>query len=147
MKIRTLLFALACSLAVSPAVRAADTETELGGKMEKMSSAFRVIRRQITDASKNADSLAKLAIVKENAEASLKFEPALKAEKPKGEQAKFVADYQAGMKKFVELCGKLEAALKQGDNAEAAKICGAMADTQKAGHKEFKKDDGKKKKG
>ena len=74
-------------------------------------------------------------------------EPALKAEKPKGDQAKFVADYQAGMKKFVELCGKLEAALKKGDNAEATKICGAMGDAQKAGHKEFKKDDGKKKKG
>ena len=145
MKIRTLLFALACSLAVSPVVRAADAETELGGKMEKMSSAFRVIRRQIADASKNADSLAKLAVVKENAEASLKFEPALKSEKPKGDQAKFVEEYQAGMKKFVELCGKLEAALKKGDNTEAAKICGAMGDAQKAGHKEFKKDDKKKK--
>jgi cytochrome c556 len=146
MKIRTLLFALACSLAVSPAVRAADTETELGGKMEKMGSSFRVIKRQIGDATKNADTLAKLAVLKENAEASLKLEPAMKADKPKGDQGKFVADYQAGMKKFIELCGKLEAALKKGDNAEATKICGAMGDAQKAGHKDFKKPDEKKKK-
>jgi len=144
MKIRALLLSLACALAVSPFVRAAD-ETELGGKMEKMSGAFRAIRRQITDPSKNADSLAKLAVVKQNAEASLKYEPAKKSEIPAADQAKFVADYQTGMKKFIALCDKLEAALKAGNNAEAEKICGAMGDSQKAGHKEFKKDDKKKK--
>lgn len=143
MKIRALLLSLACALAVSPLARA--DETELGGKMEKMSGAFRAIRRQITDKSKNADSLAKLAVVKQNAEASLKYDPAKKSEIPAANQAKFVADYQAGMKKFIALCDKLEAALKADNNAEAEKICGAMADSQKAGHKEFKKDDKKKK--
>ena len=120
-------------------------ETELGAKMEKMSGAFRAIRRQITDKSKNADSLAKLAVVKQNAEASLKYEPARKSEVPAANQAKFVADYQAGMKKFIELCGKLEAALKANNNAEAEKLCAAMGDAQKAGHKQYKKDDKKKK--
>jgi soluble cytochrome b562 len=143
MKIRVLLLSVACALAVSPLARA--DETELGGKMEKMSGAFRAIRRQITDKSKNADSLAKLAVIKQNAEASLKYEPAKKSEIPAANQAKFVADYQAGMKKFIALCDKLEAALKADNNAEAEKICGAMADSQKAGHKEFKKDDKKKK--
>lgn len=143
MKIRALLLSLACALAVSPLARA--DETELGGKMEKMSGAFRAIRRQITDKSKNADSLAKLAVVKQNAEASLKYDPAKKSEIPAANQAKFVADYQAGMKKFIALCDKLEAALKADNNAEAEKICSAMGDSQKAGHKEFKKDDKKKK--
>lgn len=145
MKIRALLFALACSLAVSPAVRAADEpETELGGKMEKMSSAFRALRRQIADASKNADSLARVATIRQNAEAALKLEPAKKSEVPAAGQKKFVADYQAEMKKFIDMCGKLEAALKANNNEEAAKICGAMGDAQKAGHKSFKKDDKKK---
>jgi soluble cytochrome b562 len=49
MKIRVLLLSVACALAVSPLARA--DETELGGKMEKMSGAFRAIRRQITDKS------------------------------------------------------------------------------------------------
>ncbi len=146
MKIRVLLFALACSLAASPAVRAAEApETEMGAKMDKMSGAFRALRRQISDASKNADSLAKVATIKENAVASLKLEPAMKAEKPAAEQKKFVADYQAEMKKFIELCGKLEAALKANDNVLAAKLCGEMGDAQKAGHKVYKKDDKKKK--
>ena len=147
MKIRLILATLACALATVPAINAADEpETELGGKMDKMSSAFRALRRQITDAAKNADSLAKLATIKENAQAALKLEPAWKADKPAAEQAKFVADYQADMKKFIELVSKVEVALKAGNNDEAGKLLTAMGDAQKAGHKQFKKPDDKKKK-
>ena len=145
MKIRALLFALVCALSVGSVVRAEEAETELGGKMEKIGGAFRALRRQISDASKNADSLARVATIRQNAEAALKLEPARKAEIPAAKQTKFVADYQAQMKKFVELCTKLEAALKANDNATAAKLCGDMGDAQKAGHKEFKKEDKKKK--
>ncbi len=145
MKIRLILATLACALATVPAINAADAETELGGKMDKMSGAFRALRRQITDASKNADSLAKLATIKENAQAALKLDPAMKADKPAAEQAKFVADYQAEMKKTIELLGKVEAALKANNNAEAEKLLGAVGDAQKAGHKQFKKPDNKKK--
>lgn len=113
--------------------------------MEKMGGAFRALRKQISDASKNADSLARIATIRQNAEASLKLEPAMKAEKPAGDQKKFVEKYQADMKKFVELCGKLEAALKANNNAEAEKLCGQLGEAQKAGHKQFKKDDKKKK--
>lgn len=144
MKIKLLLIAIACALVAGPAANADEPETELGGKMEKMSGAFRALRRQITDATKNADSLAKLATIKENAQAALKFEPAMKAEKPAAEQAKFVADYQADMKKFIELVGKVEAALKANDNAGAEKLLASMGDAQKAGHKQFKKADKKK---
>lgn len=144
MKIKLLLVTVACALSVGSFARAADVETELGGKMEKMGGAFRAIRRQISDASKNADSLAKLATIRQNAEASIKLEPAKKAEIPSAEQKKFVADYKAEMKKFIELVGKVEAALKAGKNDEAAKLCAAMGDAQKAGHKKFKKDDKKK---
>ena len=145
MKIRALLLTLVCALATSSGVQAADAETELGGKMEKMGGAFRALRRQISDASKNADSLVKVATIRQNAEAALKLEPAMKAEKPAGDQKKFVANYQADMKKFIELCGKLEAALKANNNEEAARLCSAMGDANKAGHKDYKKEDKKKK--
>jgi soluble cytochrome b562 len=144
MKIRLLFLTVVCALAAGPGLRSAEPETELGGKMEKMGGAFRAIRRQISDSSKNADTLAKLATLKSNAEASLKFEPAKKAEIPSAEQKKFVADYQAGMKKLIELANKLEAALKANNNEEAAKLCGEMGDAQKKGHKQFKIDDKKK---
>lgn len=144
MKIRLTLLTVVFALAAGLVARAADTETELGGKMEKIGGAFRALRRQITDASKNADSLAKLATIKENAVASLKLEPAMKADKPAAEQKKFVADYQAEMKKFIELVGKVEAALKANDNAEAGKLLETMSADQKKAHKMFKKDDKKK---
>ncbi len=144
MKIRVLLLTLVCALATGSGFAADEPETELGGKMEKMGGAFRALRRQISDATKNADSLARVATIRQNAEASLKLEPAMKAQKPAAEQKKFVDDYRADMKKFLELCGKLETALKANDNVEAAKLCGAMGDANKAGHKSYKKEDKKK---
>ena len=147
MKIRVLLPVLTLALALPLGLRAADDEpqTELGSKMEKLSGAFRALRRQIDDASKNADSLAKVATIKENAMAASKFEPALKAKKPESEQAKFVASFQAKMKDFIGMIDKLEAALKANNNAEASKIAAQMNDTQKEAHSEFKAKGGKKK--
>lgn len=146
MKIRILLVALACSLVASSGLRAADAEeTELGAKMEKVGGAFRALRRQIADASKNADSLAKVESIRKNFEASLKLEPAMKKDKPAAEQAKFVESYRADLKKSIELCSKLEAALKANDNKTAEKLCGDMGDSQKAAHKQYKKEDKKKK--
>lgn len=146
MKIRLSLIAVVFALAAGLVARAADEpETELGGKMEKMGGAFRALRRQITDASKNADSLAKIAVIKENAQAAAKLEPAKKAELPAADQAKFVADYQAEMKKFIELVSKVEAALKANNNEEAGKLVTQMGDDQKKAHKQFKKEDKKKK--
>ena len=141
MKFRTLLTALALAILAGPL--AAD-ETELGAKMEKMGGAFRALRRQISDASKNADSLAKLAVIRQNAEASVKLEPAMAKDVPAAKKQEFVARYQAEMKKFLDLVGKVEAALKANNNAEAATLVNQLADAQKAGHKEFKKEDKKK---
>ncbi len=145
MKIRLTLLTVVVALATGLVARAAEAETELGAKMEKMGGAFRALRRQITDASKNEDSLAKLKTIRENAEASLKLEPAMKADKPAAEQAKFVADYKAEMKKFIELVAKVEASVKAGNNGEAEKLLGDMSKAQKAGHTSFKKPDDKKK--
>ena len=85
-------------------------------------------------------------MIRQNAEASAKLDPAMTKDIPAAKQKEFVARYQAEMKKFLELCGKLEAALKANNNAEAEKLCAAMGDAQKAGHKQYKKDDKKKKK-
>ena len=149
MKNRLLIFTAVCALAFGLGVRAQDAkkdepETELGQKMEKMSGAFRALRRQAGDASKNADSIAKVQALRQNAQAAIKLEPAKKSEIPAADQAKFVADYQAKMKELIELTNKLEAAFKANNNEEAQKILGTMGDAQKAGHKQFKKADKKK---
>ena len=144
MKIRLSLLTAVSVLALGLVVRAAEPETELGTKMEKVGGAFRALGRQVTDPSKNADSLARLAVMKENLQAGLKLEPAKKAEIPAAEQTKFVADYQAEMKKFIALVEKTEAALKANNNEEAAKLVATMRTDQKKAHTSFKKDDKKK---
>ena len=107
--------------------------------MQKINGAFRKLRTQVTDATKNDDSIAQVAIIKENATASLKLTPMKAADVPAADQAKFVAEYQAEMKKFIEAVGKLEAALKAGKNDEAKTFFDALGGLQKEGHTEFKK--------
>ena len=144
MKNRLLFLTAVFALAFAPAVRAQDAksdepETELGAKMEKISSAWRVAKRQLADPSKNPDTLAKLAIVKENMVASAKLEPDLKKSKPAEEQAKFVADYQAKMKEEIKKIDEIIALVKAGKNDEAAKLVGVVDQDQKDAHKQFKK--------
>src|SRR5262245_1274351 len=116
MKNRLLLLTAVCALAFGPAVYAQEKkdepETELGKKMETISGNWRAVKRQITDSSKNADTLKRLGVIKDNMTEAAKLEPALKAEKPAGEQAKFVADYRAKMKEEIEKIDKMIAAVK-----------------------------------
>jgi hypothetical protein len=144
MKNRLLFLTAVFALAFAPAVRAQDSkkdepETELGAKMEKISSAWRIAKRQLPDSSKNADTLAKLATVKEHMTASLKLEPEIKKSKPAAEQAKFVADYQAKMKEEIKKIDEVIALVKAGKNDEAAKLVAIVDQDQKDAHKQFKK--------
>ena len=142
MKNRLLLLTTAFALVLGPVVytQAADEpETELGQKMDKISSSWKGAKRQLPDSSKNADTLAKLTAVKENMTASLKLEPDFKKEKPAAEQAKFVADYQAKMKEEIKKVDEMIALVKAGKNDEAAKLAGVIDQDQKDAHKQFKK--------
>lgn len=148
MKLRILTVSLLSALLALPTVFAQEggkkkekePETELGTKMEKLNGAYRKLGRQINDASKNADSLAQVAIIKENAVAATKFEPVKKKDLPVADQAKFVADYQAEMKIFIGLVDKLEAALKANDNAAAAKLVDELKNERNEDHKKFQKE-------
>jgi hypothetical protein len=146
MKIRVLLFALISALAFAPVgLRAADDDqTELGAKMEKIGGAWRRVKAQITDASKNEDTLAKLATIKENMAAAAKLEPELAKSKSGAEKDKFVADYRAKMKEETEKLDKIIAAVKAGKNEDAAKLVGVVDQDQKDAHKAFKKPSKKK---
>jgi hypothetical protein len=148
MKNRLLIASTSIALAFAPlaqaeAAKAApkgeEKHTELGDKMEKLNGAYRKLKRQVADASKNESSLALIATIKSAAEASLEFKPEITAEKPAADQAKFVESYKTEMKKMIELVGKLEAALKAGKNDEAAKMIADLDAQQKSSHKEFKK--------
>ncbi len=155
MKIRLLPLFIILGLAVAPGLRAQtpaptppaptapaakdDGDTELGDKMDKVSSAYKKLRKQIPDATQNEASLKQVAIIHDAATDALKLTPAKAADLPEADRAKFVADFQAEMKKFIGKVDDLAAALKANDNATAQKIFEDMAQQEKDDHKEFRK--------
>jgi soluble cytochrome b562 len=117
----------------------ADAETELGANMSAISKAFKKLRSQVADATKNDESLKLVATMREKAEASLKLVPEKAADIPTADQSKFTADFAVGMKALIADIAKLEAAFQADDNEEAAAQLEALGNAQKEGHKEFRK--------
>jgi soluble cytochrome b562 len=145
MKTRILLLPFIGLLAAVIGLQAAEsTTTPLEDTMDEINAAYRKLNRQISDATKNADSLKQVAAMQKHANDAMKMEPVKKKELPAAEQAKFIADYQAKMKSFVGNIGKVETALKAGKNDEAAVALKALKQDQDEGHKTFKKDKKKK---
>jgi soluble cytochrome b562 len=118
-------------------------ETELTKQMDKMNGAFRKLRRQAGDATKNADSIEQVAILREFATASAKLEPAKAAAIPEADRKKWVADYQAKMGDMLKIIDRLDAAFKAGQNEEAVKIVADLGALQKEGHKEYRAEEKK----
>lgn len=139
MKIRLLLASLTLAFAPLFSFAADSSPSELDDLMEQINTAYRKLTRQISNSAKNADSLTAVATMRERAVESAKLEPKRKAEVPAAEQAKFVADYQAGMKAFIADIDKLKAALEAGKNEEAAALLKTLKQAQEDGHSQFRK--------
>ena len=153
MNTRVLLFSLLCALPVATGLQAAEgpshgaydhrggghKHTILGDHMEKMGHAFRQLNRDIADPAKNAESLHQVAILRTNAEAASKLKPAMTADIPADQQAKFVASYQEQMKGLLADIEKLGAALQANNNTEAAALLKTLKHDQFEGHKKFRK--------
>lgn len=137
--VTSLSFVLPAPLALA----ADEPQTEMGESMEKVSSAFRRVRRMVASPENNAQVLELLATMRAEAIAAGKHEPAMAKDIPEAGRAKFVADFNQRMKEFIAAIEKTEAAVKAGDNATAATLVSELAAMQKAGHKDFKKDDKK----
>jgi cytochrome c556 len=136
-------FALsAASGADTPAREAAPPadkpETELTRQMDGINGAFRKLRRQVADAGRNAESLELVATMRRHAAASVDEVPAKAANIPEADRAKWTADFKARMREMLGTIDKLEAALKAGQNEEAAKLVTELGNQQRAGHKEYR---------
>jgi len=147
---RLLLAALSLALLPLPAVHAQaegakKDHTALEDRMDEINASWRRLRRQVADPAQNAASLELVAAIRKAAHGTENMKPAKLAEIPAAEQAKFLADYRAGMKKFMDLIDGLEAALKAGNNADASQAVSDLANLQKESHKAFKKADPEKK--
>lgn len=114
--------------------------TELEDRMEEMSSAFKRLRRQITDSSKNAQSLEQVAKLRASAEKAVNLTPAKAGDlSSESARAKLKADYEEEMKHLLSELTRLETALKANDNTEAEKILREINNVQREAHKQYKK--------
>jgi soluble cytochrome b562 len=141
MKIRILLSSLLLALlSAAPVIHAQgddDEKTDLEKQMTIISKSVRTLRKQISDAAQNEASIALVAKIHDAAVASAKLTPKWAADQ--ADKDKFMADYQAGQKEFIEHVDQLTAALKANDNDGAAKILKDLLDLEKKDHKEFRK--------
>jgi hypothetical protein len=103
-----------------------------------MNAAFRRLRRQGADATKNADSLKQVNALREAALASAKLEPARAASIPEAKRKQWIADYQTRMHETIETIGQLEVALKENRNDDAVKLIQLLNSQQRDGHKEYR---------
>lgn len=116
-----------------------EKETELDGTMGKVNAAFRKLRRQAGDATKNEESLKLVAEMKAAAQESAKLVPAKASDFTGADREKFISEFHARMKTFIGDITRLEDALKAGKNDEAAKIADELQKMKSSGHKEFQR--------
>lgn len=116
-----------------------DEMTELGEHMDRMSGAFRKLRRQAGDPAHNAASLELVSEMREAAGAAEKLVPAKASDLPEAERVKFTAAYRKQMGRLLAQLKDIAAAFEAGDNAAAQKRIGELADFQKASHREYRK--------
>lgn len=114
-------------------------KTALEKDMDKIGRSARALRKQVSDSSKNDSSLELVAAIHDAAEAALKETPAKAQDLPEADRARFVADYQAGMKAFIADVEKLQGDLKAGDNPGAAQDFKQLFSDEKKGHKQFRR--------
>ena len=116
-----------------------EDKTDLEKQMDIVNKSARALRKQINDATQNDASLALVAKIHDAADAASKLTPKKAADLEGADKDKFMADFQAGMKEFIDHVDQLTAALKSGDNAGAAKVFQGLFALEKKDHKEFRK--------
>jgi hypothetical protein len=117
---------------------AAAGPVDLGNTMSSMNRAFRGIRGQVTDASKNSSSLdLVLTLQRESVNAKSAVPPML-ANLPEAEKTTKVAAYRKEMNKLIRQELDLEDQLLSGDNTKANETFQAIGATMNEGHGEFR---------
>ncbi len=145
MKIKHLTSYLFLSLIVAigaPIQLSAEEEhTPLGEAMEDIGGAWRRVKRQASDSSKNEATLALVAKMQAAVKQGMQYKPALLEDIPAAEKKDFLIGYGRGMKAFSNKLDQLAAALTAGDNQAAAAIVAEIDELRKKGHTKYKKPD------
>jgi len=136
-------FAIVMSFAISaPLVRAADDKekgaTPLEDEMIAANKALKTLKTQITDASKNQSSLQLIQEMQKHFLAAKGMEPA--RAKKESDKAKFLTDYHKAMINLMSEMLKLETAVVDNKNDDAAAILKGLTKIKSDGHDKFQEE-------
>ena len=136
-------FAIVMTFAIcAPLVRAADDKTKgdtpLEDEMIAANKALKTLKTQITDASKNQLSLQLIQEMQQHFLAAKRMEPA--RAKKETDKAKFLADYHKAMINLMSEMLKLESAVVDNKNDEAAAILKNLNKIKSDGHDKFQEE-------
>lgn len=116
---------------------AGEDTTELAKQMEVIEEAMKKLRRTLKQADQNAQSLEIVTQMQQAAVASKAQPPAMAADMPEAERAKFVQDYRKDMAKFIVVMCDMEVALLDGDNKKAEEHYKALSKWEDDGHEKY----------
>lgn len=133
----------AASAAATPAPSAPapkkEEKTDLEKQMDVIAHSARALKKQVKDSTQNDTSLQWVAKIRGAAVDALNLVPAKAADLSGPDRDKFIADYQAGMRQFIDAVDMLAGALTAGDNVAAFKDFQQLFALEKQDHKQFKK--------
>jgi soluble cytochrome b562 len=107
--------------------------------MGLMNRAYRTVKANIKDATKNEATLAAIAQMQTSTLAAKGLIPATITAAPEADRAKMTREYRTMMAKLVAQEAELEQLVLAGENDKAAAVITAIDDAQKAGHAAFRK--------
>ena len=133
-------FAIVMSFAIcAPLVRAADDKTKGDTPLEdEMIAANKALKTQITDTSKNQSSLQLIQEMQKHFLAAKGMEPA--RAKKETDKAKFLTEYHKAMINLMSEMLKLESAVVDNKNDEAAAILKNLNKIKSDGHDKFQEE-------
>ena len=136
-------FAVVMSFAISaPLVRAGDDkekgESPLEDEMIAANKVLKTLKAQITDTSKNQSSLQMIQDMQKHFLAAKGMEPM--RTKKESDKAKFVTEYRKAMVALMSEMLKLESAVIDNKNEEAAAILTGLTKIKTDGHEKFQEE-------
>ena len=108
--------------------------------MQILARGMKQLSVQISDPSKNQDSVALIESLKNTTGISKELMPRKTASIPQADQEKFLTAYKAQIDKLTEAFSQIEEAIKAGKNDQAKTVFATIGPIKKEGHSKFKQD-------
>ena len=133
----------ACATEASPkAVRDAKKKKPiLEQSMETINQSYRLLRRQVSDQTKNQATIELLKKMQTSALMAATQAPPMAKKLPREKQGKFLLAYKRTMIELVTALLDIEAALLDADNTKAKQLFPKLSALKKKGHEMFKEEE------